>query len=139
MQFVQPEQTDAERAVVAAFVAHQRHARGDLQALLGEFSAVLEVRIIGVAHHHAGGLEALDLTEARLTELGLPKFTIPVKITCANHAGPRKVAIQQWDAKAKKWSFVTDFYDTMNDIVDPLIDEDSAAYAAENNITPRDC
>jgi branched-chain amino acid transport system substrate-binding protein len=85
------------------------------------------------------GLEALDLTEARLTELGLPGFTIPVKITCENHAGPRKVAIQQWDASAKKWTMVTDFYDTMNDIVDPLIEEDSAAYAAENKITPRDC
>lgn len=85
------------------------------------------------------GMEALDLTEARLTELGLPEFTIPVKVTCANHAGPRKVAIQQWDAGAKKWSMVTDFYDTMNDIVDPLIEEDSSAYATENNITPRDC
>jgi branched-chain amino acid transport system substrate-binding protein len=85
------------------------------------------------------GLESLDLTEARLIELGLPEFTIPVKVTCGNHAGPRKVAIQQWDAGAKKWSFVTDYYDTMNDIVDPLIEEDSAAYAAENNITPRDC
>ncbi|MFC1681291.1 ABC transporter substrate-binding protein [Pseudomonadota bacterium] len=85
------------------------------------------------------GMESLDLTEARLTELGLPGFTIPVKITCANHAGPRKVAIQQWDASAKKWTMVTDFYETMNDIVDPLIEEDSAAYAAENNITPRDC
>ena len=85
------------------------------------------------------GMEALDLTEDRLKELGLPGFTIPVKVTCENHAGPRKVAIQQWDAKAKKWSMVTDFYDTMNDIVDPLIEEDSSAYAAENNITPRDC
>ena len=85
------------------------------------------------------GLEALDLTEVRLTELGLPGFTIPVKITCENHAGPRKVAIQQWDASAKKWTMVTDFYDTMYDIVDPLIEEDSAAYAAENKITPRDC
>ena len=85
------------------------------------------------------GMEALDLTEARFTELGLPGFTIPVKVTCENHAGPRKVAIQRWDASAKKWSMITDFYDTMNDIVDPLIEEDSAAYAAENNITPRDC
>ncbi len=85
------------------------------------------------------GIESLDLTEARLKELGLPGFTIPVKITCANHAGPRKVALQQWDAKAKKWSFVTDYYDTMNDIVDPLIQEDSAQYAKENNIKPRDC
>lgn len=85
------------------------------------------------------GLEAMDLTEARLTELGLPGFTIPVKVTCANHAGPRKVAIQQWDAKAKEWNFVSDFYDTMHDIVDPLIEEDSAGFAEENGITPRDC
>ena len=85
------------------------------------------------------GMESLDLTEARLIELGLPGFTIPVKVTCANHAGPRKVAIQRWDASVRRWSMVTDFYDTMNDIVDPLIEEDSSAYAAENNITPRDC
>ncbi len=85
------------------------------------------------------GLENLDLTEARLTELGLPGFTIPVKISCANHAGPRKVAIQKWDAKAKKWNLITDFYDTMRDIVDPLIDDDSSKYAEENGIKPRDC
>lgn len=85
------------------------------------------------------GYENLDLTEARLTELGLPGFTIPVKITCENHAGPRQVAIQQWDAKEKKWSFVSDFYDTMRDIVDPLIEEDSLSFAKESNITPRDC
>ena len=85
------------------------------------------------------GMESLDLTEARLIELGLPGFTIPVKVTCDNHAGPRKVAIQRWDASVRRWSMVTDFYDTMHDIVDPLIEEDSAAYATENNITPRDC
>ena len=85
------------------------------------------------------GFEALDVDEARLTELGLPGFTIPVKISCDNHEGPGKVALQQWDAKAKKWSLVSDFYEPLRDITGPLIAEDSAQYAAENNVLPRIC
>ena len=85
------------------------------------------------------GFEALDVDEARLKELGLPGFTIPVKITCENHEGPGQAAIQQWDANAKRWNFVTDFYEPLRDITGPLIAEDSAQYAAENNVTPAKC
>jgi branched-chain amino acid transport system substrate-binding protein len=85
------------------------------------------------------GFEALDVDEARLAELGLANFTIPVKITCENHEGPGKVALQQWNAMTKQWVLVTDFYEPMRDITGPLIAEDSAQYAAENNVTPRDC
>jgi len=85
------------------------------------------------------GLENLNLTEERLAELGLPEFTYPIEISCANHAGPRKVAIQQWDAEAKEWNIITDFYDTMNEIVDPLLQENAMQYAEENGIEPRDC
>jgi branched-chain amino acid transport system substrate-binding protein len=49
------------------------------------------------------------------------------------------VALQQWNAREKKWVLVTDFYEPMRDITGPLIAEDSAQYAAENNITPADC
>jgi branched-chain amino acid transport system substrate-binding protein len=85
------------------------------------------------------GFEALDVDEARLKELGLPGFTIPVKISCVNHEGPGQVALQQWDAKAKKWSLVSGFYEPLRDITGPLIAADSAQYAAENKITARDC
>jgi len=85
------------------------------------------------------GFENLKITEDRLVELGLPEFTYPIEITCENHGGPRKVAIQQWDAEAKKWNRITDFYDTMNDIVDPLLKENALQYAEENNIEPREC
>ncbi|HSH27126.1 MAG TPA: hypothetical protein VK972_05070, partial [Wenzhouxiangella sp.] len=85
------------------------------------------------------GLENLKITEERFAELGLPEFTYPIEISCANHGGPRKVAIQQWDAEAKKWNFVTDFYETMHDIVDPLIEKNSMEYAKEYDIEPRDC
>ncbi|MFT4793865.1 MAG: branched-chain amino acid transport system substrate-binding protein [Paracoccaceae bacterium] len=85
------------------------------------------------------GMEALDITEARWAEIGLPNFTAPVKITCANHGAPGLGAIQQWDAKAKTWSLVTDFITPDRSVVDPLIAADAEAYRAENNITPRDC
>ena len=89
--------------------------------------------------HVRDGLEALDVDEARLKKLGMANFTIPVKISCENHEGPGKVALQQWDAKAKKWSLVTDFYEPMRDITGPLIAEDSAQFAAENNVAERSC
>ena len=89
--------------------------------------------------HVRDGFEALDVDEARLEELGLGGFTYPVKITCENHEGPGKVAVQQWDAKAKQWNIVSKFYEPLRDVTGPLIEADSAAYADENNVTPRDC
>ena len=89
--------------------------------------------------HVRDGFEALEVDEARLEELGLVGFTYPVKITCENHEGPGKVAVQQWDAKAKQWNIVSKFYEPLRDVTGPLIEADSAAYAAENNVTPRDC
>lgn len=85
------------------------------------------------------GYEALDISAARFAELGLPNFAQPVKISCDNHAGPRKAAIQQWNAKTKTFSIVSKWYGTMDDIIDPLIMEDSMAYAAKSKITPRTC
>ena len=47
------------------------------------------------------------------------------------------VFIQQWDGE--KWNKVTDWIEPMRDVVRPMIEEAAAAFAAENNITPRDC
>ncbi len=85
------------------------------------------------------GLESLSVDEARLAELGLPNFTYPINISCENHEGPGKAALQRWDASAKTWSIISDFYEPLRDITDPLVKEDSESYAAENDITPRSC
>lgn len=85
------------------------------------------------------GFEALDLTQERLDKLGFKGLVEPVKVTCANHEGPGRGAIQQWDAKAGKWKLITGFYDSDRSVIDPLIQADSEQYAKENNITPRDC
>ncbi len=83
------------------------------------------------------GLENLDLTEARLKELGMEGFTRPFKVSCADHETGGPIIIQQWDGK--QWSMVSDWIPTMRDVVRPMIEAAAAAYAKENNITPRDC
>ncbi len=83
------------------------------------------------------GLENLDLTAARLKELGMEGLTRPVKVSCVDHETGGPIIIQQWDGK--KWSMVSEWIPTMRDVVRPMIEEAAAAYAKENNITPRDC
>ena len=83
------------------------------------------------------GMEALEITNARLAELGLNDFGPEIKVSCENHGGPGLGAIQQWDANAKKWSLVTDFIGADREVVDALIMEDSMAYAKENKIEMR--
>ncbi|RMD90978.1 MAG: ABC transporter permease [Alphaproteobacteria bacterium] len=85
------------------------------------------------------GMEALNMTEERMAELGLPGFAPPFKVTCANHGGSGLAAVQQWDADTQSWSLVTDYIASDRSVIDPLIEEDSMAYAKENGITPRDC
>jgi len=83
------------------------------------------------------GFENLNLTEARLTELGLPGFAQEIHASCADHGGPGSAVILQWDAAAKKWSPASDWIEADADVLDPLIAEDSAAFAKEAGITER--
>jgi len=83
------------------------------------------------------GMESLDITAARLTELGMEGFVKPLKITCLDHESSGPVIIQQWDGQ--KWSFVSDWIEPMSEVVRPQIEKAAADYAKENNITPRTC
>ncbi len=83
------------------------------------------------------GMEALDITAERLTELGFDGFATPFSVSCENHGGNGMGAVQQWDAQAKTWTLVTDYIVSDAEIIDPLVAEDSAAYAAENSIEER--
>jgi branched-chain amino acid transport system substrate-binding protein len=83
------------------------------------------------------GFETLEITEARMEEIGLPDFGQAFKSTCEDHGGPGKARIQQWNAADKKWSLISDWIEPDMDVIQPLILEDSQAYAAENNIPER--
>jgi len=80
------------------------------------------------------GMEALEITEAKMTALGLPGFGPEFNVSCENHGGPGLIGMTQWDASAKTWSLINEFAPSDMDVIQPLIDADSAAYAAENNI-----
>jgi branched-chain amino acid transport system substrate-binding protein len=83
------------------------------------------------------GLENLDITEARLEELGMKDMLLPLKISCIDHETSGPIIIQQWDGK--KWNIVSDWVPTMRDVVRPMVEAAAADYAQENNITARDC
>lgn len=83
------------------------------------------------------GFEALEITPERLTELGLPDFGPPITMTCENHGGSGMARVQQWDASAGKWNLITEFTEPDQEVLQPLIEEDSAAYAAEAGVQPR--
>ncbi len=117
--------------------------RGMYAAMLAAEAAATAQKIHGVAditsQQMRDGMEALKVDQARMKELGLENFGPEINVSCANHGGPGLGAIQQWDASTKSWSLITDFVGADREVVDALIAEDSAAFAAENNITPRDC
>ena len=85
------------------------------------------------------GMEALNITEELMAARGMPGFGPAFQVSCANHGGSGIAKIQQWDATTKKWSLVTDWISADRSIIDPLIAEDSEAFAKENNITERAC
>lgn len=83
------------------------------------------------------GLENLELTEARIKELGFEGMLKPIKITCNDHEGARTAQVQQWDGK--NWKVISDWYTARPEAIEPLVKEVSEKYAAEKKITARDC
>jgi branched-chain amino acid transport system substrate-binding protein len=83
------------------------------------------------------GVENLELSEARLKELGFGDMIRPIKISCADHSGGRSGRVQQWDGTG--WKVISDWYTADENVTGPIVKEVSAKYATERNITPRDC
>jgi branched-chain amino acid transport system substrate-binding protein len=82
------------------------------------------------------GMEALEITEAKMAELGLPNFGPEFQVSCENHGGNGLGAVKQWDAAAGAWSLITDYEASDQEVIGALVSEDSAAFAAESGITP---
>ncbi|MBE0412544.1 ABC transporter substrate-binding protein [Yoonia sp.] len=82
------------------------------------------------------GMEALNITEARMEKLGMAGIGPEFAVTCENHGGSGQGLLQQWNAADRVWVPLTGFITPDASVIDPLIAADSAAFAAENNITP---
>ena len=115
------------RGMYAAFLGHQAILKA--QELSGN-ADISQAEMIA-------GMEALNVTNAAMDAAGLPGFGPEFQVTCENHGGPGMGAVQQWDAAAQKWSLITEFGPPDSEVINALIEEDSMAYAAENNIELR--
>jgi branched-chain amino acid transport system substrate-binding protein len=83
------------------------------------------------------GFEHLDLSEARIKELGAGGLFPPIKTSCMDHEGSGMVKFQVWDGTGFKQ--VTPFMAGDRAMVRKMVEETAGKYAAEKKITPRDC
>jgi branched-chain amino acid transport system substrate-binding protein len=144
-----PVHTDIEKYLYAKGQGSSEPDRvGEVLYNRGMVNAMLGVEAIRTAQEKFGnkpltgeqvqwGLEHLNLTAGRIKELGFEGMLRPVAITCADHEGARTARVQQWNGK--EWKVISDWYRANQKITEPIVEEVSAKYAKENNITPRDC
>ncbi|MFO1303312.1 MAG: ABC transporter substrate-binding protein [Burkholderiales bacterium] len=83
------------------------------------------------------GFENLNLTEARIKELGAGGLFPPIKTSCADHEGSGKVKFQQWTGSGFKQ--VAPFMEGDREFVRKMVVEGANKYAAEKKIPIRDC
>lgn len=76
------------------------------------------------------GFEGLNITEARLKEMGMEGFAAPVKVSCTDHNGHHKVYVAEWHGT--KWIKGSDWMDPMKDKVRLLLEAAAAEYAKSN-------
>ena len=116
----------------------------------GMYAALLAVEAAKLAQEMHGtkeitpaqmrdGMEALSIDSAKMDALGIPDFGPEFSVDCANHGGPGLGAVQQWNAESGTWSLISDFAPSDMAVIQPLIDEDSAAFAEENKIEIKEC
>ena len=122
---------------------------GSIYYTRGLTYAIMIVEAIRQAQNHFGkgkvmtpeqvrwGLEHLDLTEARLKELGASGLFPPVKTSCADHEGSGMVKFEQWDGSTFK--ALTPFMAGDRAMVHKMVEDGANKYAKEKNIAPRDC
>jgi branched-chain amino acid transport system substrate-binding protein len=82
------------------------------------------------------GLENLSLDQAKLDALGFNGVMRPISTTCADHRGSTWARIHTWDGA--KWNFSSDWYQSDETIIKPMIKGAADKYAAEKKIPRRD-
>jgi branched-chain amino acid transport system substrate-binding protein len=86
------------------------------------------------------GLENLALDQPKLDALGFKGVMRPISTSCADHRGATWARVHTWDGKA--WQFSSDWYQSDESIIKPMIKAAADKYAAEKKIerrSPADC
>ncbi|MBY0611263.1 MAG: ABC transporter substrate-binding protein [Beijerinckiaceae bacterium] len=142
-----PAMQDVKKYVVDAGKSlYPKEKFGELLYARGVYNAILIAEGISQAQKITGkkvvtgedvrrGLEQMDLSEARLKEIGLAGFTAPLKLSCADHNGHRAAFVQEWTGTA--WKKVTDPIEPNLQVVTPLLDGAAKDYAEKNTGWPK--
>jgi branched-chain amino acid transport system substrate-binding protein len=81
------------------------------------------------------GMEALNITEARLKEMGMEGFAAPVVLSCSDHSGHNRAFVSEWDGT--KYVKASEWLSPLKDEVRPLIESSSKDYAEKNTGWPK--
>ena len=86
------------------------------------------------------GYENLTLDQKKLDALGFAGVMRPISTSCADHRGATWARVHSWDGK--KWNFTSDWYQSDDAVIKPMIRAAADRYAAEKKMerrTPADC
>jgi branched-chain amino acid transport system substrate-binding protein len=83
------------------------------------------------------GIENLEISAARIKELGFEGVLKPMKVSCSDHEGTREGRIQQWDGT--KWNVISEWYESDDKVLKPMVESAAKKYADEKKLPVRDC
>ena len=120
---------------------------GSVLYMRGLISAMLGVEGVRKAQERYGkgkvmtgeqvrwGLENLNLDQKTLDGMGFAGVMRPVQTSCLDHMGSSWVRVHQWDGA--KWNFASDWYQSDDKVLRPMVMLASGKYAEEKKLTPR--
>jgi branched-chain amino acid transport system substrate-binding protein len=123
-------------------VGHVLYNRGLINSMLGVEAIRTAQKKFGnkplTGEQVRWGFENLNLTAERIKDLGFEGMILPMKFSCDDHeGGTPKARIHQWDGK--NWKVISDWYTADKSVLDPMVKDTSAKYAAEKKLEVRDC
>jgi branched-chain amino acid transport system substrate-binding protein len=125
---------------------------GQVLYMRGLMSAMLSVEGVKRAQERYGkgkwmsaeqarwGYENLALDQKKLDALGFSGVMRPISTSCADHRGATWARVHTWDGK--KWAFTSDWYQSDEAVIKPMIKAAADKYAAEKKLerrTAADC
>jgi branched-chain amino acid transport system substrate-binding protein len=121
------------------------YMRGLISAMLGVEGVKRAQERFGKGKVLAGeqvrwGYENLALDQKKLDALGFAGVMRPISTSCADHRGATWARVHTWDGK--KWNFSSDWFESDEAIIKPMIRSAADKYATEKKIqrrTPQDC
>ena len=128
--------------------ATKRELVGEVYYNRGMINAMLNIESVRTAMVKYGnkpltgeqvrwGFENLNLTEQRLEQIGMKGMLQPLRVTCENHEGNGKAAVQQWDGR--KWTIISDWIEPIRDVVRPNLEAAAVQEGGKLGYKMRDC